>query len=129
MVGPMIASCEFFPRPGPDPESDQSNGHIADASKLVPVGQKFDQGKPHAALLLDFRRALLEVSKVSTFGESKYGRPSGWKEVTNGRTRYADAAWRHRLAVDDVDAESGLSHKAHEAWNVLAELELMLEVK
>jgi hypothetical protein len=36
--------------------------------------------------------------------------------------------WRHKLACkyNRFDDESGLLHLAHEAWNTLAELELML---
>lgn len=42
--------------------------------------------------------------------------------------RYRDAGDRHRLAgeLEHTDPESGLLHLAHEAWNVLALLEITL---
>lgn len=92
------------------------------------VGAKLDQGKPRCSLVLGgFARALIEVSEVGTFGANKYT-DNGWLQVNNGRERYSDAALRHRLksSIEDCDPDSGLLHKAHEAWNVLAELELML---
>lgn len=90
-------------------------------------GSKFDSGKPMASLLADFPRALMAVAEVGTFGAKKYSR-GNWLSVENGIERYSDAKWRHLLqgAVTPVDDESGLPHKFHEAWNALAELELML---
>lgn len=84
---------------------------------------KFDQGKIQAGVLVDFRLALTEVAKVGTFGAEKYARNS-WRKVENGKQRYYDALWRHLLAGDGKDDESGLDHLAHLAWNILAVLEL-----
>lgn len=93
-------------------------------------GAKLDAGKPRVALVLGgFANALLEVSKVGTYGAKKYT-DNGWKEVKNGDARYADAAGRHRLYREggqDYDPDTKLLHLAHECWNVLAELELVLE--
>lgn len=87
-------------------------------------GAKLDQGKPRTGLVLGaFSRALTEVAQVGTFGAEKYS-DNGWLEVENGEQRYRDALFRHLLAPDDTDPESGLSHLAHAAWNVLAILEL-----
>lgn len=93
-------------------------------------GAKLDAGKIQASLLEDFSLALLEVAKVLTFGAEKYT-AGGWQHVQNGIKRYNDAAWRHRLAAryEEFNPESGLSHDAHEAWNVLAKLELKLREK
>ena len=90
-------------------------------------GAKLDKGKPMAGLIQDFGLALLEVARVGTFGASKYTR-GGWQHVENGQERYRDAGWRHGLKrhIEDADPDSGLHHLAHEAWNKLAELELML---
>lgn len=89
-------------------------------------GAKLDQGKPRAALVIGgFARALMEVSKVGTFGANKYT-DNGWKEVPNAEARYRDAGVRHllyRMAGAEIDPDSHLSHLAHQAWNVLAELE------
>lgn len=95
---------------------------------------KKDDGKPMVELVLgDFATALLEVAKVGTMGAKKYS-PHGWKEASNGLQekidRIADAKGRHRLyhqAGEIFDPESGLRHRAHEAWNVLAQLTLEIE--
>ena len=92
-------------------------------------GVKLDHGKTKAGLLEGFARALLAVAEVGTYGAEKYS-VDGWKHVKDGERRYSDAAWRHRLARasgEEVDNESGLPHSAHEAWNVLACLELQLK--
>jgi hypothetical protein len=90
-------------------------------------GSKLDKGKVMASLLEDFSLALMEIAKVSTHGAEKYTR-NGWESVEDGETRYNDAAWRHRLKRkhEEMDPDSGLLHEAHEAWNVLAKLELKL---
>ena len=89
---------------------------------------KDDKQKPMPRLVLGvMARALLEVSKVATFGAKKYS-PDNWLKVENGLERYTDAKDRHRLegAISEYDSESGLLHAAHEAWNALAVLELKL---
>lgn len=94
------------------------------------VGAKFDRNKPRVELVLGgFALALIEVAKVGTFGAQKYT-DHGWKSVPRGFQRYQDAAGRHRLhrqAGDIFDKESKLIHLAHEAWNVLACLQLYIE--
>lgn len=90
------------------------------------TGAKLDAGKPRVELVLGgFSRALMEVVKVGTYGATKYT-DNGWMDVPNGAARYRDAAGRHRLATDALDKDTGLLHRAHEAWNVLAALELEL---
>ena len=90
-------------------------------------GAKLDAGKTQAGVLNDFSLALMAVAEVGTFGAVKYTR-GGWQSVPNAIARYNDAGWRHKLkgCVAEYDHESNLLHKAHEAWNVLAELELIL---
>ena len=90
-------------------------------------GAKLDAGKTMAGVLNDFALALMAVAEVGTFGAVKYTR-GGWQVVPNAITRYNDAGWRHRLKArhEAVDPDSKLLHKAHEAWNILAELELIL---
>ena len=91
-------------------------------------GLKNDNGKPIASALLDFSRALLAVSVASTLGEKEYGREN-WKNVENGIVRYADAGMRHKLKrnIERLDGKTSLPHIVHEAWNLLAELELRLK--
>jgi hypothetical protein len=95
-------------------------------------GAKLDAGKPMVSLVLGgFARALMEVAKVGTFGAKKYT-PNGWMSVPNGIERYSDARSRHMLyeAMGEThDPDSNLLHAAHEAWNALARLELMLREK
>lgn len=88
------------------------------------LGAKLDGGKIRADLLLDFRHALKEVAKVSTFGAKKYTE-GGWITVPEGEKRYMAALLRH-LFEDGVDPDSELDHLAHLAWNALAILELKM---
>lgn len=92
-------------------------------------GAKLDKGKLRASLVLSgFTKALTEVCKIGTYGADKYS-PNGWKFVSDGITRYEDAQLRHALKRwegEIIDPDSGLHHAAHEAWNVLARLELAL---
>lgn len=102
-----------------------------DPSGLNPhaPGAKLDAGKPMVDdILAGFPRALMGVVEVGTFGAKKYSL-NGYKEVENAVRRYRNAAGRHRLAIqrgETHDPESKLLHRFHEAWNVLASLELEL---
>jgi len=95
-------------------------------------GAKLDAGKNRANLVLgDFANALWHVAEVGTFGAKKYT-DHGWLDVPNGVDRYADAQLRHFLKASQGecrDPESGLLHAAHEAWNALAKLELLLRTE
>lgn len=103
-----------------------------DPNGLVPgqPGAKLDAGKVDMALILDgMPRALLAVGEVATFGAAKYSR-DGWMSVPEGERRYRGAGDRHRLkrwTEGEYDKDSKLLHLAHEAWNKLAELELMIK--
>lgn len=92
-------------------------------------GAKLDAGKIRPGLVLGgFARALKEVVKVGTYGANKYT-DNGWMEVPNGIQRYEEAKMRHWLAQqtgEEVDPDTGLYHAAHEAWNALAKLDLMI---
>ena len=100
-----------------------------DPSGLAPnaPGAKLDAGKIKAGVLGQFGLALLSVADVGTFGANKYSR-GGWQHVDNGEERYEDAKWRHLLKADQeaMDPDSLKRHLAHEAWNTLAQLELLL---
>ena len=91
-------------------------------------GAKLDADKLRVDLVLDsFSLALIEVAKVAGYGARKYSE-GGWQHVEQGEQRYRVAAGRHRLkrVRETHDPDSGILHLAHEAWNVLAELELVL---
>lgn len=86
---------------------------------------KADGGKPNPLLLeTGCPRALLAVNRVLDYGAEKYEAHS-WQAVE--AVRYNAAARRHRIARDlgeDRDLESGLLHLAHEAANLLFQLEM-----
>jgi hypothetical protein len=92
----------------------------------------FDQGFPNA---------VFEVAKVMTWAaENKGYKPHDWVNLPDAESSFPAAASRHRVkgliqkvsgvSVNErVDEESAILHKAHEAFNVLAELELMVRGK
>lgn len=92
----------------------------------------FDQGFPNA---------VFEVAKVMTWAaENKGYKPHDWKQLPNAETELSAAASRHRVkgfiqkakgvaAIDRTDEESNIVHLAHTAFNILAELELVLTGK
>jgi len=92
-------------------------------------GAKLDAGKNRVSLVLGgFPHALWEVSRVGTFGASKYT-DDGWLHVSDGERRYMDAAMRHWLKFcmgEEFDEESGIHHLSHMAWNILAARELQV---
>lgn len=93
-------------------------------------GVKLDDGKIRLSTLVlgYFPRALMALGFVSEFGAEKYT-IDGWSSVPGAHTRYSDAMVRHQLAElagEFTDADSGLAHDAHLAWNALARLELRL---
>lgn len=88
------------------------------------AGAKLDHGKQRPHLVLKgFDKALRAVTEVGTFGAQKYT-DNGWRTVPNGSVRYADALWRHLLASDERDDQSGLPHLWHALWNLMAIISL-----
>lgn len=89
-------------------------------------GVRENKGKPPASLMLS--RALLEVARVSDFGAKKY-EPHNYRKGMKW-SFFIDATMRHLVKFsigERIDTESGLSHLAHVAWNVLALLEFEVE--
>lgn len=93
-------------------------------------GAKLDKGKLRPALVLGgFAKALRAVTEVGTYGAYKYSE-GGWKHVSDGLRRYDEAKCRHQMAEacgELTDQDTGFLHAAHEAWNALAKLELLIE--
>lgn len=94
-------------------------------------GAKLDAGKSpvRRGLLEYFPRACLAIAEVSASGASKYSW-RGWESVPDGINRYGDAEARHicKAAIEgSIDKDYGHLHAAHEAWNALARLELILK--
>lgn len=94
-------------------------------------GIKYDKDKPRVAeMVIDFGDAMLELSRVWSFGADKYSK-SNWKLVEDGETRYTNALLRHLIAegTNQYDDESKLLHATHVAWNSLARLWFILQKK
>lgn len=93
-------------------------------------GSKLDAGKSpvRRGLLEYFPRACMAVADISLFGAQKYAW-KGWETVPDGIDRYGDAEVRHicNAAIEGpITKDSQKAHAAHEAWNALARLELIL---
>ena len=88
-----------------------------------------------------FPLALMELGRVMTWAnENKGYKDHDWKQLPDAENGFKGAAARHRVKfdaqrafgnemLDCVDEESGIIHLAHEAFNVLALLELALAGK
>ena len=100
-------------------------------------------GKVRVELVDDgFPLALREVAKVMTWAQTAKGyKDHDWLNLPDAQVQLAAAASRHRTdqitqhvvydvpLLECVDPESSIVHKAHEAFGVLAQLELMLREK
>lgn len=88
-------------------------------------GVKFDLDKPRWDLFQ--WGAAEEVVRVSTYGAKKYDDWNWAKGMRWGRC--FSAALRHLckwVTGESIDPESGLSHLAHAAWNILSLLDFEL---
>ena len=90
-------------------------------------GIKYDSAKPRMNLLPP--KAIMEVSKVLTFGAEKYD-AENWRKLDDLQNRYTAGALRHIFAHMDgeqLDPETNLSHLAHALCCLLFKLEIELE--
>jgi hypothetical protein len=74
-------------------------------------------------------KAIVEVSKVLTFGAEKYD-AENWRKLDDLQNRYTAGALRHIFAHMDgeqLDPETELSHLAHALCCLLFKLEIELE--
>ena len=81
---------------------------------------KFDGDKPRVSLIP--KGTLLEIAAVLTMGAKKYGDHNWKKGTVEDRDRVVSAMYRHLFAHEngqELDEESGLSHLAHAATNIL----------
>ncbi len=80
-----------------------------------------------------FPNALMVLGEVMTWAAKNKGYlPNDWKDIPNPQMSLLGAASRHRnkrLKGEEFDDESGLPHLAHEAFNVMAQLELLITGK
>lgn len=100
-------------------------------------------GKVRVELVDDgFPLALREIARVMTWAQTAKGyKDHDWQNLPDAQVQLAAAASRHRSdqiiqhlvaglpLAECVDPESNIVHKAHEAFGVLAQLELMLREK
>lgn len=121
----------------------QSFGTKAEVSSIArPILTERKVGKVQMDLFdSGFPNAITEVAKVMTWAaENKGYKPHDWKGLPNAETEFSAAASRHRVkgfiqkaegiaAIERTDEESNIVHLAHAAFNVLAELELVLTGK
>jgi len=85
---------------------------------------KFDSDKPHFALIPP--EGLSEIAKVFQFGADKYGvnnwridgDKTSWLRTYSSIQRHLNA-W---LMGEDLDSESGQSHLAHAAAQILIQM-------
>ena len=90
-------------------------------------GIKYDSEKPKMNLLPP--KAIVEISKVLTFGAAKYD-AENWRKLDDLQNRYTAGALRHIFAHMDgeqLDPETKLSHLAHAMCCLLFKLEIELE--
>lgn len=82
-------------------------------------GRKYDSGKLRWDLLPI--EEVEQIVAVMSMGSVKYG-DNNWQQLDNGIERYYAALMRHLVAWrkgEDTDKESGLSHLAHCATNII----------
>ena len=90
-------------------------------------GLKYDGEKPKMNLLPP--KAIVEISKVLTFGAEKYD-AENWRKLDDLQNRYTAGALRHIFAHmdgEELDSETNLSHLAHAMCCLLFKLEIELE--
>ena len=90
-------------------------------------GLKYDSEKPKMNLLPP--KAIVEISKVLTFGAAKYD-AENWRKLDDLQNRYTAGALRHIFAHmdgEELDPETNLSHLAHAMCCLLFKLEIELE--
>lgn len=115
---------------------------LQDPSIARPVLEERKVGKVKMQLFDEgFPNAIMEIAKVMSWAETAKGyQPNDFKNLPNADTEFAAAASRHRVksfiqktngvsALGRTDEESNIVHLAHAAFNILAELELVLTGK
>ena len=89
------------------------------AEEKKELGLKYDDGKARFDLIEpEFEE---DIANILTMGANKYA-PNSWQHVEDGKNRYYAALRRHLNAWrkgEKIDRESGMSHLAHAACNVM----------
>lgn len=135
----MVANGTYVITPNPEPR-EETPSQEAELGTYRPVLEQRKVGKVRVQLVDDgFPLALREVAKVMTWAQTAKGyKDHDWQNLPDAQVELAAAASRHRTdqiamhvvegkpLLECTDPESKLVHKAHEAFGVLAQLELML---
>jgi hypothetical protein len=112
-LAPDAVLCKIYKSEMPN----FSTGNVAGGQDHF--DKKFDEGKVLFGLVdPEFEK---EVAEILTFGKKKYSEDS-WQTVPDGEKRYRHALLRHLNASRNgevIDEESGLSHLAHAACNLM----------
>ncbi len=94
---------------------------------------RYDKPQPYRGVLARFPRAILEIAKVSVYGDKKHERPFGdvdFLDIPEAEVSFVEAEVRHLLKEaihGPINREDGdLLHKAQKAWEALADLEVYL---
>ena len=123
-------------------ELDTTCPFVVTGSIARPILAERKVGKVRMELVDDgFANALLEIAKVLTWAQEAKGYlDHDWVNLPDPENGFKGAASRHRVKANiqkmagvepklRVDEESKLHHLAHQATNVLMELELILTGK
>lgn len=92
---------------------------VKHAEEKKEIGLKYDYGKARFDLVEpEFEE---DIARVLTMGADKYA-PDSWQHVEDADNRYYAALRRHINAWregEKIDSESGMSHLAHAACNLM----------
>lgn len=147
-LNPGTGAFDFYAKAEDGVEEFAFDGHelellsVSQSSIARPILEERKFGKVQMDLFdQGFPNAVMEIAKVMSWAsENKGYKPHDWVNLPDAESSFPAAASRHRVkgliqkvngvSVNDrVDEESAILHKAHEAFNVLAELELMVRGK
>lgn len=94
--------------------------------------EKYSKPNPYRGVLYRFPRAILAVAEISEHGTMKHEVPLddvSYRDLPDGAMLYREAGCRHMLkeAIEGpIDPDFNKLHAAHEAWDALARLEIIL---
>lgn len=147
-LNPGTGAFDFYAKAEDGVEEFAFDGHelellsVSQSSIARPILEERKVGKVQMDLFdSGFPNAVFEVAKVMTWaGRNKGYSPHDWKNLPNADTEFPAAASRHRVkaliqkvegvpALERTDEESNIMHLAHQCFNCLAELELILTGK
>ena len=95
---------------------------------VLPTGSGERKDRPVTTGVIDyFPAALVEVARVSKYGNDKHNPGEPLHHARGKSTDHADAIGRHLIDRGGVDPDTGMRHSAELAWRALALLQQELE--